>query len=541
MESKPTYNYVFVAPTDNDARSAAERIFSLENVDDHSVHHHNLFTVNVFYTSLENKYPVDTAPGFIDVLVVNVSNPESDDELRGYIRQKSLHGVRVVFSSNDSTSEVENIYEYSVDRLNDSSVQQLVANIAHRKIDTLRAAFRNVDSGNTGYIPQSELDSVLKAAGLVLSESYVYGENYPRVNFNQARAAYLTLGRDRQLEEVAEPERDAFRDLPEQIERVNAILSNTKVCSDSQGSTSTVEIGHTEEINQAIGVNLEVNIGESYKAIESSIPGHLKNDCFNVTLRVGTKDPSVVNELKALADNFRPLLLSDPKSEVMLSAGVNATVYNLDDTVNVELKLSEMMNEMLENVLNHLDVIEKVKGHSSLRIGTELSVTDLKELSLEEVIKKALKFRITEEGSSNHVSALLQIFVSIAELSNEMTGHNDEQVLKALKRLVLLIDTVSKAVYRVGVDCDKLSNTVSSAVPQQLKDTFEAIREEVLGNIEGMKDMLESILGPFKPISTALNFDNVSLIVSSSRLRLHLKLDVVLQGLSDALNELVLN
>ena len=242
-----------------------------------------------------------------------------------------------------------------------------------------------------------------------------------------------------------------------------------------------------------------------------------------------------------MADNFRPLLLSDPKSEVMFSAGVNATVYNLDDTVNVELKLSEMMNEMLENVLNHLDVIEKVKGHSSLRIGTELSVTDLKELSLEEVIKKALKFRITEEGSSNHVSALLQIFVSIAELSNEMTGHNDEQVLKALKRLVLLIDTVSKAVYRVGVDCDKLSNTVSSAVPQQLKDTFEAIREEVLGNIEGMKDMLESILGPFKPIITALNFDNVSLIVSSSRLRLHLKLDVVLQGLSDALNELVLN
>ena len=52
----------------------------------------------------------------------------------------------------------------------------------------------------------------------------------------------------------------------------------------------------------------------------------------------------------------------------MLSTGVNATVYNLDDTVNVELKLSEMINEMLENELNHLDMIEKIKGHSFLKL-----------------------------------------------------------------------------------------------------------------------------------------------------------------------------
>ena len=122
--------------------------------------------------------------------------------------------------------------------------------------------------------------------------------------------------------------------------------------------------------------------------LKSSISRHLENDCFNITLRVGNKDPSVDNELKALADNFRRLPLSDPKSEVILSAGVYATVYNLNDTVNVELKLSEMMNEILVNVLNHLDAIEKVKGKSSLRIGTELRVTDLKELSLEEVIKR---------------------------------------------------------------------------------------------------------------------------------------------------------
>ena len=63
---------------------------------------------------------------------------------------------------------------------------------------------------------------------------------------------------------------------------------------------------------------------------------------------------------------------------------------------------------MLVNVLNHLDLIEKVKGHNSLRVEIKLSVTDLKELSL-------------EEGSINHVSALLQIFVSIVKLSNEMT------------------------------------------------------------------------------------------------------------------------
>ena len=79
MESKPNDNSVFVATTDNDARSTAERVFCLVNVDDHSVHHHNLFTVNVFYTSLENKYSVDTVPRFIDALVVHVSNSESDD------------------------------------------------------------------------------------------------------------------------------------------------------------------------------------------------------------------------------------------------------------------------------------------------------------------------------------------------------------------------------------------------------------------------------------------------------------------------------
>ena len=365
MESKPAYNSVLLAPTDKDTRLAAERNFSLEN-----------------------KYSVDTALVFTDVLVVHVSNLESDDELRWYIAQTSLYGVRVVFSSNYDTSEIENIYEYSLDILNDSSVQQLVENIAHRKIDTLRAVFRNVDSGNSGYIPQSELDSVLKAAGIVLNEPYVYSQSNPRVNFNQAPAAYLTLWRDRQLEEVSKPERDAFRDLPQQVERRNAILSNTKVCGENQGSISTIEIGRTEEINQAIAVNLEVKIGESYMTLKSSISRHLENDCFNITLRVGNKDPSVDNELKALADNFRRLPLSDPKSEVILSAGVYATVYNLNDTVNVELKLSEMMNEILVNVLNHLDAIEKVKGKSSLRIGTELRVTDLKELSLEEVIKR---------------------------------------------------------------------------------------------------------------------------------------------------------
>ena len=110
MESKPNDNSVFVATTDNDARSTAERVFCLVNVDDHSVHHHNLFTVNVFYTSLENKYSVDTVPRFIDALVVHVSNSESDDAF-WYMRQKSVHGLRIVFSSNNNISEIENIYK----------------------------------------------------------------------------------------------------------------------------------------------------------------------------------------------------------------------------------------------------------------------------------------------------------------------------------------------------------------------------------------------------------------------------------------------
>ena len=79
METKPTDNSAFVAPTNNDARSTAEEVFFLVNVDDHCVHHHNLVAINVKYSFLKSKYSVDTVPRFIDVLVIRVSNSESDD------------------------------------------------------------------------------------------------------------------------------------------------------------------------------------------------------------------------------------------------------------------------------------------------------------------------------------------------------------------------------------------------------------------------------------------------------------------------------
>ena len=110
-ENKPTDNSAFVALTNNDARSTVEEVFSLVNVDDHSVHHHNLFIFNVFYTSLKSKYPVNTARRFIDVLFVHASNPVSEDEFRWYMPQKSVHSLHVVFSSNNNISEIENIYK----------------------------------------------------------------------------------------------------------------------------------------------------------------------------------------------------------------------------------------------------------------------------------------------------------------------------------------------------------------------------------------------------------------------------------------------
>ena len=79
METKPTDNSAFVGTTNNDARSTAEEVFSLVNVDDHCVHHHNLVAINVKYSFLKSKYSVDTVPRFIDVLVIRVSNSESDD------------------------------------------------------------------------------------------------------------------------------------------------------------------------------------------------------------------------------------------------------------------------------------------------------------------------------------------------------------------------------------------------------------------------------------------------------------------------------
>jgi hypothetical protein len=494
--------------------------------------------------------------GNTDVLIVKA--PADSDEayitnVKSYINTRTGIPFKYIVSSQD-LSQLASSVEASY--INESQLASEFGSFISKVTDlesSLKTTFDSFDLNKNGFITSDELVEASAKLGHKLEKEEAKLivsslSNNGNIDFQMFKSWWV-MGRGdcTMFRRIIEAQNVYGGLIKQGSEAFNEFL--TKNISDGKDNyEGRVNVGPKDDFDSGIGFSVDLAAGKHFDEIFNAYPDYIKSSPFSFCLEIKLKNESTGILIKETFEGLKDSLSMIPKFDSLMMMGVTVDVRHVGLSVFIDFTLGGMIGDTTNNNLNAFNC-EKLNysgaGYCSLISGVNFN--DIQNDDFLTLISKLLKLRLT---SHSEITALKTLVYGLCKIIGE-SSQSSNKVKRTIGALKVLT-AIRGIEFNFKYDPEELKNSVLDILRDQIGDQadkmvdqyqsqFGGFRDMGLGMLDNYKMMLEMIPPEFMNIIKNIDFDRVGVVAVVPKFKLQYKSYIHLPGLTQFVDEKVLN
>jgi len=436
-----------------------------------------------------------------------------------------------------------------------------LVNSAKNLEETLRNVFNKIDSNNNGFVEKNEIANLSKELGHELSQSecdeisHVLAGDDGKITYEKFKSWWIT-GRTNfpEFRKLVEIEMSVGKLLKQgssqfnsYFEKIQKEIAESSQVGDCQYK-ARVAIGPQEEFSNGVGLSVHVAVGNEFQSIASTLPDYITHSPICYSIEIGIKDPEqgpmIVAKLSELKEMFGEMI---PPLKQAIQMGLEIHFRNVANSIFVDLVVSGVLGGQIQAGFGMFDIGNTMfSGSSNFHVSSGFIPTTLVSETLEKVIFDACHLRIEGSGEFSQVKALLNAVTNMMSL--QQLPPKMKPIISAIKVLSCLRRYEFDLKYSSKDLLELVKEGISAFKHHSEGETgFQKVSSEFVQHQQMMQMMIEQgkgfamFIADYMDIIKNINFDSFSLNFSLSKFKVFYKLALHIPGVTNFLNENILN
>jgi len=342
------------------------------------------------------------------------------------------------------------------------------------------------------------------------------------------------------------------------LENLNKETLDFTDISKNINNTSRIGIHPIQEFQSEMGMSLHATLGKEFDSILETLPDYFNSSPLTYVIEIKIKNPDFGS---VVVDNMQKVknMISEMRPEFanLLNLGLTVDFRHVGHSIFIDVSFDGLLADKVGASYNDINLSKfSFSGTTNGHFYSSLKLTDLFELKLEELINKALLFKIESMSEVIQVKELSQL---LYEFMVNYMGQNPALVnalpnYRIILQFLKLIGSIKDLRYDFKYDSQAVKKTlfdilnIQFDVPNEycngstfkeghpLNVLFTNMQGLGLNNIINKKPIYDQILGPYNEVLKQVNFDSISFANSIPKLRIYYQYNLNLPGLTDFLN-----
>lgn len=486
--------------------------------------------------------------GVTDVLVIHIAESMTDiSEVQAYADARLNIPVKIVISKNEEYKSWESKgFKYT----NWSSDLATFASEGYKAYEErLRTAFNKHSTDGTGIEKQNFSDIAGELGVDVNSESFSsildnFNTNQ-KMSYRRFRSWYI-FGKDddqfwHKFSKNANEIENLIATRIEEVKKIfDSVTSESVPHSEDYNGNLSIGTSHPFTVNTKIGYDLLS--GVEHDNAKADLPFTLSHAPFTFSLEIGIKDEAVIEKAVIILNALKHMGMSMvPEVAHLIKMGVDlqfrvASANSFFFDVVVSGLLGGVILETASKI--NFDLL-KYAGSNKFHIHTEFSPTFLLTKNLDEIFQNVCNFEIGGEGKFANMSTVFRIVSMIVKtLSHSKKSRELDVVLN-------ILNVFKTGEFNLKFDSSLLVNAIKTTMNLRSSkpDKFAHLSEAFSDNQKMMHAFVEQgksmvmFIADYLDLIKNINFDKIALHLNFSIIRTSIQFYVVLNGLTDFLNQ----
>jgi hypothetical protein len=516
-------------------------------------------SVNVFLRGPQVANVANPSNNVADGLIVSIES--ASETASDYLKQKKNVPLKVVVSSSDLKAFADERGATFVDKIDESFASNLVKSGVTND-DLIKQAFSKIDKDHNSVLTKDELIivskelnhsisgeeandiiSTLSKTGSINFDQFKQWWHLGRANFSQFRQVVQL---EMQVEKLVKKGSSYVGDYIDKLQ----ISVNDETTSSPDSLKSHISIKPKKDFDNGINFGLSVAAGTEGKAIIDSLPDYFSSNPLSASIELGIDDAEkgqiVVQSLEQAKEMIFQMI---PGIQEKLEMGIDIKFRHVGTSVFIDVTIGGPLGEMVKAQYSQFgskigNLATSFKGYGSSHIVSGLKLNNALDISLEQIIEDASKFKIETTGETSNIKKMLAIATTIIQATNAYGNKT-----KAISSIFGYFGVFRLLEVKSEYDSDELFSLIKESI-----STFTALESQeeqgevalqvyggALSNyqqvgkaqLEGVKAMLGVFLEPFMETLKVLNFDRISISIVPSMISIFYKVQIGLVGITE--------
>lgn len=509
------------------------------------------------YIRYPNSVPKSSPQCVTDILIVHLSSNDSINyaSVKSYIDNRRGIPFKFLVSESDlnDTAKHFDVDFLDLNTFGSADVNAKIITSALTLEETLKNVFNKIDTNNNGVINKDEIIQVSAELGHPLNDEDAREiikslSNTGSLNFAQFKQWWI-MGRSdfnsfRKLVEIEltlhkfiSKSKATFNTYLEKLQKEGEAVSNAEI-----GLYGRVQITPETDFEDGISVNAHLTAGNDCTELFQSLPSHLRESpvSFGIQLHLKNADEGK-NVIEVLHGVKEMLLGMIPQFKQAVDNGVNISFRHTGESVYIDVTYVGPFADQFFNIISMFDFSTlNFSGGSDFHIASQLSVGDILTDSFDQLHAKLTNLKIEGKGEYSQIK---NVFMFIINTLSSISCGNVPKKLKAFIYLLKLASIVRKLDFNFKYDASIVHELIvglygtDSNGEERYQIESKRWSEQTQPHINVMYSNISMMAGgfleQFKPFIQALNLDNISIYACSPIVKLHLKINLIVNGLNN--------
>lgn len=563
MEQQSGYkgiNVIVYAENESNARQLISKILSnkVETSDIWSdkINGHNVYG----YIRWPGCSPKASPQGVTDIILIwsTGSKSESWEALKNYIDARKGIPFKFLTNDKDVSSDAKSI---DCDFISLNEVSESKEKLVKSALDleeTLRNAFKKIDSNGNGFLSS---DEILKASNelghpLNAEDAREIGKSLStngQISFEKFKEWWI-LGKsdfnsfrkiveiDLVVNNLIKRTSETFNTYLDQIQKEGSLHQNSEA-----GLSSNVHIVPTEDFVPGTAINFHLNAGNEFNGIINSLPSYFNENPASFGLELKLKDPSSGKLVIETFEGVKEMLTQIPQVQQIFELGAGVSFRHVGSSVFIDIYYGGIIAEKINSQISMFNFSTlNFSGSSDLHLCSKLSPFDLLTDDGGKLIEALSQLKIEGKGEYNQLKTVFNFIINT--LTTMFNGNVPKEIQAAsialkFASVIRKLDFTFK--YDSSVVRELIIHSINHAIPFHATDEFKTryekkssewstlIQPDLNGNVQQFSQMGAMFLEAYKDAVLAIDLDNIALFVVCPVLRIHSKLNLQVRGITE--------
>jgi len=321
-----------------------------------------------------------------------------------------------------------------------------------------------------------------------------------------------------------------------------------------------IDIVPKKDFSNGISLNFGVIAGKEGKSYISSLPDYFQNNPVTFSLELNIDDSEKGSTMVSTLEGVKDMILGMmPEISGFLDQGISIKFRHVGKSVFIDVSLEGMFAEMVKSQLEKFKIDPSSFSESGeFHLISGIKLNSPFDTSYEEFVKMASQFKVQGEGIMPSKLFFDSIFKSVDEQFGGMLPKKVALGMKAFR----LFTSFRKIQYNCVYDSDDMCGYIKELAGKishntmgggSMDDLNPEIGSQIIGSmvaqyqemgktqLEGIKQVANMFLDPYKEQLGFVNFDNIGMSLVVPQSGVQLKFNLCLVGITEFLRANIIN